>query len=319
MDDFRADLHFLARRGPAQPVKAMPAYMTAAMTPEDAFRATVSDCLAQVTANAGTLRSGRSVEGLHQLRVGFRRLDVTLGAFGKEFGLPWLEELRSRGKVLSSRLASARDLDVFLFDLLDAPQAAAGRGERDSFDALRAQAERARDIAWGEACECVTGEDFAMFQDDVAALAQSRLPLGRQQNLPGLAERLLRRQARRVKTRGRTAASREARDLHHLRIALKKLRYAAEFFASLYPNKKSRRYLKKMRQLQDYLGELNDIAHVRATVSKLMRSEERTEARCDLGFAAGAVTGWYGGREGRIVKQTLKRYRKFRRLKPFWN
>ena len=56
--------------------------MTADMTPEEAFRVTLSDCLAQMTANAGTLRGGRSVEGLHQLRVSFRRLEVTLGAFG---------------------------------------------------------------------------------------------------------------------------------------------------------------------------------------------------------------------------------------------
>src|SRR5215475_7576318 len=115
MDDLRADLHSLNRRGltPAQPVKAIPAHMTADMTPEEAFRVTLSDCLAQMTANAGTLRAGRSVEGLHQLRVGFRRLEVALGAFGGEFGLEWLEELRGRAKVLSSRLALARDLDVF--------------------------------------------------------------------------------------------------------------------------------------------------------------------------------------------------------------
>src|SRR5271154_5986727 len=116
MEELRADLHSLSRRGlaPAQPVRALPAHMTAEMTPEEAFRATLSDCLAQMTANAGTLRGGRSVEGLHQLRVGFRRLDVTLGAFGGEFGLEWLEELRGRAKVLSCRLALARDLDVFV-------------------------------------------------------------------------------------------------------------------------------------------------------------------------------------------------------------
>ena len=55
------------------------------MRPEDAFRTTLLDCLAQITANAATaLRCrGRSVEGLHQLRVAFRRLEVALGAFGR--------------------------------------------------------------------------------------------------------------------------------------------------------------------------------------------------------------------------------------------
>jgi CHAD domain-containing protein len=314
MEEVRTDRPFRSR----PPVKALPAQIDAALTPAEAFRAILSDCLAQMAANAGSLRTARSVEGLHQLRIGFRRLDVALGAFGKAFGLSWLGELRERGKALSSRLARARDLDVFLCNLLDAPQAAAGPGARDSFAALRAQAERARDAAWDEARGCVAGEDFTLFLDDIAALGQSRLPLGRPQKLPRLAQRILSRQARRVRKRGRKAASREPRDLHQLRIALKKLRYMAEFFAALYPERKSRRPLKKMRQLQDVLGGLNDIAHARATISELMRSAENTKAAGDLRFAAGAVTGWYGAREGAIVKQTLKRYRKFRRLKPFW-
>ena len=64
---------------------------------------------------------GRSVEGLHQLRVAFRRLEVALGAFGREFGQDWLEELRGRAKILSGRLAPARDLDVFVGKLLADP------------------------------------------------------------------------------------------------------------------------------------------------------------------------------------------------------
>ncbi len=96
MDDPRASVHVLARRtlGPARPVKARGPHVSRAMRPEEALRATLADCMAQIAANAATLRVGRSVEGLHQLRVGFRRLDVALGAFGREFGQGWLEELR---------------------------------------------------------------------------------------------------------------------------------------------------------------------------------------------------------------------------------
>jgi CHAD domain-containing protein len=151
-------------------------------------------------------------------------------------------------------------------------------------------------------------------------LAQTRLPLGRQPSLPRLARRMLRRGARRVKKRGRAAQSREERDLHQLRIALKRLRYTAEFFASLYSKKKSARYLKKVRRLQEHLGALNDIAHVRGTLTKLVRGEDgKSRGQADLRFAAGAVTGWYAARGGRIAKQALRDYHKFRRLKAFWN
>src|SRR6202000_296731 len=121
-DDPRpASIHSLVRRdiGPAEPVKARPAHIHAKMSPDEAFRITLSDCLAQMTANAATVRAGRSVEGLHQLRVGFRRLEVPLGALATNSEKEWLEERRSRAKILSSRLAQARDLDVFIGERLD--------------------------------------------------------------------------------------------------------------------------------------------------------------------------------------------------------
>src|SRR5580704_19610882 len=147
MDEPRpASIHSLSRRAahPAQPVKARTAHIHAKMSPDDAFRTTLSDCLAQMTANAGVLRAGRSVEGLHQLRVGLRRLEVALKSFGEAFEQPWLEELRGRAKVLSSRLGPARDLDVFLEELLSAPAKAFGDDDAEIFAPLRQHAEEVR-------------------------------------------------------------------------------------------------------------------------------------------------------------------------------
>lgn len=314
MDDPRADVHFLSRRnlGPAKPVKAKAAYVARAMHPQEAFRAILSDCLAQIAANAAALRVGRSVEGLHQLRVAFRRLETALGAFGREFRQGWLEELRGRAKILSGRMAPARDLDVFVDKLL------ADRAEisADARAALRARAETARDAAWDAAVACITSVDFELFTDDVAALAQSQLPLTQERRLPRTARRMLDRQMQRVKKRGRTARNRKEGDLHRLRIALKKLRYTAEFFAPLYPQRDVKRYLKKLRGLQNQFGDLNDIANVRGVVGSLMRDSDGNASAC---FAAGAVTGWYGAQTPRVIKQALKRYREFRGAEPFWH
>jgi CHAD domain-containing protein len=317
MDDPRpASIHSLVRRdtGPAEPVKARPAHIHRGMNPDDAFRTTLSDCLAQMTANAATVRAGRSVEGLHQLRVGFRRLEVALGAFSKEFNKDWLEELRGRAKVLSNRLAPARDLDVFIGERLD--RAVDGH-ERELLAPLRARAEAARDAAWKQAQACVGGEDFALFLDDVAGLAASRLPLAGDASLPKVARHILKRQHKRARNRGRAARSRDEGDLHRLRIALKKLRYTAEFFAPLYKAKEVKRYLAKVRKLQEHLGEINDIAHVRTTLSGLVRDGSRKNG--DLGFAAGMVAGWYRAHRPRLARQALKRWNRFRKVKPFWD
>jgi CHAD domain-containing protein len=318
MDDPRlASIHSLARKGlgPAQPVKAHPARISRAMRPEDVFRATLSDCLAQLTANVATLRAARSVEGLHQLRVALRRLEVVLKAFGEEFQQDWLSDLRSRAKILSSRLGPARDLDVFLTELLDAP---AEGNENEAFLNLRARMEEMRDRAWKEAGDCVAGADFALFTEDIAGLAHSRLPLTRDTKLSRVAKRLLDRQQARALKRGKKARDGGEANLHGLRIALKKLRYTAEFLAPLYPRRKVKHYVRELRALQEHLGAINDIAHVRATIAKLLRETEAKRPAPGERYAAGLVAGWYRARRPHIAKQALKRWKKFRDVKPFW-
>ncbi|MEP6829878.1 MAG: CHAD domain-containing protein [Rhizomicrobium sp.] len=318
MDDPRpASIHSLSRHGlgPAQPVKARPARINRAMRPEDAFRTTLSDCLAQMTANAATLRAGRSVEGLHQLRVALRRLEVVLKVFGEEFQQEWLGDLRSRAKILSSRLGPARDLDVFITQLLNAP---AEEGDREAFASLRDRMEEMRVRAWKQAVECVTGTDFGLLTEDVAALAHSRLPMAPDIRLGRVASRLLDRQQKRVVKRGRKAKDGEEGDLHRLRIALKKLRYTAEFLSPLYPHKKVRRYVRKLRGLQEHLGAINDIAHVRATMTAMLRETDGKRAAPAERYAAGLVVGWYRARRPRIANKALKRWKQFRKIKPFW-
>lgn len=319
MDDPRpASIHTLARRGlgPAQPVKARARRIDRSMRPEDVFRATLSDCLSQMTANAATVRAGHSVEGLHQLRVALRRLEVVLKAFGEEFRQEWLADLRGRAKILSTRLGPARDLDVFLTELLDA---AAEENERAAFLALRARVEEMRDKAWKEALECVCGADFALFAEDVAALAHSRLPMAPDPKLSRVAKRLLNRQQARAMKRGRHARDGEEAHLHRLRIALKKLRYTAEFLGPLYPKKKVRAYVRELRGLQEHLGAINDIAHVRATVTSLSRESDAKRVPGAERYAAGLVGGWYRARRPEIVRQALKRWKQFRDVEPFWD
>ncbi|MCA1408059.1 CHAD domain-containing protein [Ensifer sp. IC3342] len=64
---------------------------------------------------------------------------------------------------------------------------------------------------------------------------------------------------------------------HQLRIAAKKLRYAAEFFKPLYngksEDKRHRRFITAMSGLQDQLGCLNDLATAPDTLSALALSD----------------------------------------------
>jgi triphosphatase len=279
------------------------------MRADEAFRAILADCLGAISAQAGVLRTGRSVEALHHLRVGLRRLEVMLAAFGKAFGQDWFTELRGRAKAISARLGPARDMDVFLTDLwVDGT-----RGGGD-FASLRRAAETMQANAWEAVEDCIVSEDFAHLLDDIAALSQSSLPLGHGRRLKPIARGLLDDAARRVARRGRKAKSHDEAELHRLRIGLKKLRYLTQAFAGLYSKKKLTPYLASLKQLQEELGHLNDIAHVRATIAELMRGND-TEA---IGYGAGLIQGHYAAGRERAAQKAMKRYRDFKAIPRFW-
>src|ERR1700744_2307045 len=82
-----ADLQALA-------VNKRPLRISREMSVEDAYRVTVLECLAHVASNVGAVTRSRDIEGLHQLRVGLRRLAVAFSSFGAAFLTPALCELQ---------------------------------------------------------------------------------------------------------------------------------------------------------------------------------------------------------------------------------
>ncbi|HVV65370.1 MAG TPA: CHAD domain-containing protein [Rhizomicrobium sp.] len=315
------DAHALA-------VNARPLRISKAMSLEDAFRVTLLECLAHVAANVAAVTRSREVEGLHQLRVALRRLAVAFQAFGEDFLDPAQRELLERAKAFGAAIAPARDLDVFAEELF-APAAEALGGEA-GFSLLRARLERARVEAWERAVERVSSADFAVFLDDVAVAAQSRAwtasggvdaksRMAIRAPVKPAAAKMLDEFLIKARKRGRRLKELEPRDCHRLRIALKKLRYAAEFYGPLFKKKKVKSYLGKLKGLQDLLGALNDAGHVRATLAQLTAGGAHGEgAQADLFFAAGHINGWHSARAARLGRESLKDWDKFKRAEPFW-
>lgn len=317
MDDLVAMRHSSARSGDGTQRllravatgKRTPLKLNRKMGADQAFRAILADCLGAASAQAGVLRAGRSVPALHHLRVALRRLEVMLDAFGDAFAQDWFADLRSRAKAISARLAPARDLDVFVEDIW--PDVARDGGD---FTALRRDVEALRDAAWAAAETCLASEDFSHLLDDVAALSQSRLPIGTDDSLKRVARGLLKTAVKRVEKRGRKARGMEERDLHRLRIALKKLRYLAQAFAPLYAKTAVKPYLAAVKRLQAELGHVNDIVHARTAIAELLRQGVAAE----IGFSAGLFAGHYAAGRERHTHRALKRYGDFADMKRFW-
>jgi CHAD domain-containing protein len=85
-------------------------------------------------------------------------------------------------------------------------------------------------------------------------------------------------------------------------------------FAPLFDRKETRRFLRRLTELQETLGALND----GAVATTLMTELAGARPGSDRAFAAGVVRGFVAARGGAARKEILAAWQKFRRLEPFW-
>src|SRR5579883_2623197 len=129
---------------------------------------------------------------------------------------------------------------------------------------------------------------------------------------------LLARRLKKVSKRAKRLAELDARQRHKLRIGIKKLRYAGDFFAGLFSGRKAqkrlRRFLRGLKGLQDRLGALNDIA----VHERLAGRYVGTRRRRQRAFAIGLVSGREQTRVGPLRAAAASAAERFADLRPFW-
>ena len=251
----------LATSRPPRPIRAGKVALAPDVAAPQALAAIATDCLGQIGGNAEAMRAGRDGEFLHQLRVGMRRLRSLLKLARRR---------ARRGRDRVDRSWSGR----------------AGPGVRSG-------------ARLGRVCRRHTGRDRAASGRQGAArlsapaparLAQAAVPsrgnagrsriaalhlsAARAGQAPHRARACRPRSAgsrarpRRARTRANggcaNAASgfgeADAAARHRVRVAAKKLRYAAEFFAPLFRHAGAKAYVDALSKLQGTLGHLNDMA-----------------------------------------------------------
>lgn len=117
---------------------------------------------------------------------------------------------------------------------------------------------------------------------------------------------------------GRDFEKLSAQDRHQLRIALKKLRYTAEFFRSLYQRKREKAYFYALAQLQNSLGHMNDIVVADHLLGRLSAARDDRIISDRLSNAAGIVGGWYTQSASSSEHQAEANWREFCRCDAFW-
>jgi inorganic triphosphatase YgiF len=79
----------------------------------DAFQTIALSCLDHATTNARAVRAG-DTEGIHQMRVGLRRLRAAMSVFKELLSGRETEEIKTELKWLTEQLGPARDFDVLI-------------------------------------------------------------------------------------------------------------------------------------------------------------------------------------------------------------
>lgn len=241
-----------------------------------AARQAAAEYLEKIRKHEPKAREGHDSDAVHDMRVATRRLRSALDLLeaAPTFDAKRLHALRKHLRKLSHALGGVRDLDVFLKRLEkyegEHPDAAGGlRPLRRTLEHQHKSARRnlVRTLDSGklrrtlDQVETFATETAETFGDPRPVLVRHFAPSA----LWGRYEDVLRFESE--------VADAPERELHQLRIACKRARYAVEFFETAL-GEGSKEIETALIDVQDHLGELQDCVVALATIERIRRDQQ---------------------------------------------
>jgi triphosphatase len=305
------------------PVKFAAVALAPDMPTHEAFREIGRACLQQIVGNEPALLKD-DAEGVHQMRVGLRRLRAAIALFSALLDDPQTEKIKAELKWLTGELGPARELEVLIARVVK--PAKQRRSGWDDIPKLSQQFARQRAAALAHARHAIASERYRLLKIEIAAWLETGQRTTPGDGLVGVlpietfAAEQLSLGRRKLRKKARSFAEVDARRRHKLRIQAKKLRYATDFFGSLFSGKRTDKrreeFLAALEAVQDSLGDLNDIAVHESIISAAgirHRSISRKRA-----FAAGLLTGREDARIDAAMAAAEAALDRFIKAKRYW-
>jgi triphosphatase len=307
----------LADGAPPDPRRARPVALAADVSPQAALAAIAVDCVSQIEANAEAMLAHDDAEYLHQLRVGWRRLRSLLRLVALVAPAEGIATIAEELRWLSSILGPARDGDVFATETL--PEVAGSFRGQPGIARLRARATRRRRRLSGAVREAIATPRFQRLLLALGAYFATLERTPGDGSAPALARDwigpVLQQRHDKLVKRARHIHRLSAADRHRARVAAKKMRYAAEFFAPLFSDKRSKGYVRALSRLQSILGRLNDLEVAGRLLDELGPAEDPAAGAA---YASGIVRGWLAASIAPELKRLRAAQRAFAKCPPFW-
>ena len=297
-----------------------------------AFQISARACLHQIIANQNPTRNG-DPEGVHQARVGLRRLRAAISLFGAMLLDRQSGRIKRELKWITLELGPARALDVFIEGVVT--PATAGKSQQPGVAALTRDLQRRQRAAFGRAQSAIESHRFRTLVLDIAAWIEAGdwtrnagepVRAFREQPIATAAAAEMERRRKKIVKRGTKLAELDPVRRHRIRIQAKKLRYASEFFGATFPGKKAARrrkeFIAALEPLQATLGDLNDIS-MNAELTKQFAEDQENGGKhkrraANEAFAAGRLSDREETHIAPILKDAERAYARFAKARPFW-
>ncbi|MGD9151593.1 MAG: CHAD domain-containing protein, partial [Desulfobacterales bacterium] len=234
------------------------------MRSDEATKIILRFLLKVMRTNEAVFEKDLDTEILHDFRVAIRRTRSALAQIKNVFPARTTDRFKKDFAYVGKRSNTLRDLDVYLLNQ-ESYKKRLPAVLRDDIDPLFEHLRIKRARAFQHVVRSLRSKKYAQIIKDweaylnrpppgSATAANAELPIIE------LARRRIYKKFRGiVKTGNKIQANTEDEMLHALRIECKKLRYLMEFFANLVPRKKINALIAQLKNLQDNLGDFNDL------------------------------------------------------------
>lgn len=281
-----------------------------------AFSKICLDLVGAMETNYGGVCNDIDSEFLHDFRIAVRRTRSLMSLMRKVMPPDQLQRFETEFKWLGSVTGPVRDIDVYLLkkdayqELLPLSlrggltlffeQLVAQRADELALLKKNLRSERYSDLL----------ENWRIFLTD----PQSELFKGvRKKSCLSLVNKIIGKRFNRFITDGDLISDQtDDGQLHKLRIKGKKFRYLLEFFRSFYADREVELFLKHMKNVQDNLGDFNDLSvQINMLNEKLGQLKGRNKQTIQLAAALGSLITRLKHQHGQVRGQFNRTYKAF--------
>lgn len=226
-----------------------------------------------IKKNEPGLKKDYDIEFLHDFRVAIRRTRSALTQLNGIFEEAIVQKAKENFSFLGKSTNILRDIDVYLLkeskykDILTADM-------RQMLNSFFMDLRKKRKIEYRALIRLINSQRYKKIIDQWESFLQSTAwesssGGGQEKSIIKTAGMVIRKRNNKMLDFGnRLLISASDELLHKLRIEGKKLRYLLEFFSSLYSKDKMEFLVTKLKQLQDNLGDYNDLVVQQATLKE---------------------------------------------------